>query len=572
VWDSNYKAVYHMANNAANVSVTDSTANGYNGAAVVNTNTKQTAGEIDGALTFNGSSDNVTSSSFQGPADNITLEAWVQPSVVPGTQRVILEGGSSVDFYLRLEISASNHFRTYFGNNGWGSTEGTDSTASVTTSWTHLVGVHDHTANRTSLYVNGTLDINASDAIDPLSSPGLIIGAFTSSGYNFPGVIDEVRVSGTVRSSDWIAAEYHNQNSPGTFYSLGSESGGGGSGAQWYNTGGTWAHRKAITISHTQVSGSASLTNYPMLFSVTDPNLKTVANGGSVGKTDGSDILFTAADGLTKLNHEIELYNGTTGQLVAWVQIPTLSPTADTPLYIYYGNASASNQQNATAVWDSNYKLVMHLNDSSGTVHDSTSNANNGTANSGATYTASGLAAGAYNFNGSGGLVTVPNNASWAGNYSGFTMEVWVKAANFPDYTGFLTVGDWNGTLSLWSYNNTYTAFVITTSYGYCESPASTVPYSNTAFTFLAATFDGTVMTPFVNGTQANQFPPSCPGTMQLGTAPLELGGFQTQKFLPGTLDEVRISAAPRSAGWLATEYNNITSPGTFYTVGGSQP
>ena len=34
---------------------------------------------------------------------------------------------------------------------------------------------------------------------------------------------------------------------------------------------------------------------------------ETVANGGNVGKCDGSDILFTASDGATKLAHEIEI-------------------------------------------------------------------------------------------------------------------------------------------------------------------------------------------------------------------------------------------------------------------------
>jgi methylaspartate ammonia-lyase len=35
-----------------------------------------------------------------------------------------------------------------------------------------------------------------------------------------------------------------------------------------------------------------------------------------------------------------------------------------------------------------------------------------------------------------------------------------------------------------------------------------------------------------------------------------------------GTLDEVRVSSTARSAGWIATEYNNQSSPSTFYTVG----
>src|ERR1700730_14718862 len=101
--------------------------------------------------------------------------------------------------------------------------------------------------------------------------------------------------------------------------------------ATWYNL--SWTNRKSIIVDHTKVSGSSSLNNFPMLFSVTDANLKTVGNGGSVGKSDGTDMLFTASDGVTKLNHELESYNASTGQVIAWVQLSSLSPTADTAIY-----------------------------------------------------------------------------------------------------------------------------------------------------------------------------------------------------------------------------------------------
>jgi hypothetical protein len=84
-------------------------------------------------------------------------------------------------------------------------------------------------------------------------------------------------------------------------YTIGS---GGGNNPAWYNSG--WTNRKPVTISHTHVSGSSNLTNFPVLVSVTDANLKTVANGGFVGKSDGSDILFTLSDGVSKLNHGLE--------------------------------------------------------------------------------------------------------------------------------------------------------------------------------------------------------------------------------------------------------------------------
>ena len=155
-----------------------------------------------------------------------------------------------------------------------------------------------------------------------------------------------------------------------------------------------------------------------MLISVTDANLKTVANGGGVGKSDGTDIVFT------KLDHEIESYNASTGQFIGWVRIPALSPTADTVIYAYYGNASASNQQNATGVWDSNYVGVFHLpNGTTLNANDSSVNAVSLT-NSGAAAT-SGIIDGAGSFNSDLSLgITTGTSMNVNGN---ITMEAWYK-------------------------------------------------------------------------------------------------------------------------------------------------
>jgi hypothetical protein len=49
-----------------------------------------------------------------------------------------------------------------------------------------------------------------------------------------------------------------------------------------------------------------------------------------------------------------------------------------------------------------------------------------------------------------------------------------------------------------------------------------------------------------------------------LGYAPLAWG---INMGLKGTLDEVRIATVPRTAGWIATEFANQSSPSTFYAV-----
>jgi hypothetical protein len=56
-----------------------------------------------------------------------------------------------------------------------------------------------------------------------VASPGAAIARAFGAFY-FNGDVDELRISSTNRSTNWIAAEYNNQSSPGTFITMGSES------------------------------------------------------------------------------------------------------------------------------------------------------------------------------------------------------------------------------------------------------------------------------------------------------------------------------------------------------------
>jgi hypothetical protein len=96
----------------------------------------------------------------------------------------------------------------------------------------------------------------------------------------------------------------------------------------WWHKG--WEYRKKITIDHSKVVNN--LVNFPVLISLdSDYNLAQKA------QDNGNDIVFIDASG-AKLNHEIELFNGSTGELISWVNVTKLSSTEDTILYMYYGN------------------------------------------------------------------------------------------------------------------------------------------------------------------------------------------------------------------------------------------
>src|SRR5207244_12066018 len=121
------------------------------------------------------------------------------------------------------------------------------------------------------------------------------------------------------------------------------------------------AGQRSLTIDHTKVPSTQS--NFTVLVSVTDPALKTVANGGHVANANGYDIGFYAdSGGTTKLKWEVEKYDGTAGNLIAWVKIPSVSSSSDTVFYLMYGDSAINtDQSDPRNTWDSNFKAIWHL-------------------------------------------------------------------------------------------------------------------------------------------------------------------------------------------------------------------
>jgi hypothetical protein len=93
--------------------------------------------------------------------------------------------------------------------------------------WYHFVGTYnkDGGTNNAKLYINGT-EVNQKTVIGSLSVNDLtlVIGRGEQDyGKYCDGIIDEVRVSNATRSPEWVSAEFNNQSSPITFYSLGNQ-------------------------------------------------------------------------------------------------------------------------------------------------------------------------------------------------------------------------------------------------------------------------------------------------------------------------------------------------------------
>ena len=334
-----------------------------------------------------------------------------------------------------------------------------------------------------------------------------------------------------------------------------------------WNSG--WNYRKPITIDFTKVS--ATLTNFPVLISLTDVDLQSKA------QSTGNDIVFTSSDGTTKLSHEIEKYDSATGTLVAWIKVPSLSSTANTVLYMYYGNAAAANQQNAVNTWDANFKAVWHLSqDPGGTgaqMKDSTVNANHGTS-AGAMTSANQVAGKVGDGTNFDGVNDQINLSGFSAITAPWTLEFWIRPVDLDStdrhffnldggaggYPTFDSKNSGQGKVLLWHGGSMYR-------YG---NKAWAAGDNNTWWQLVFVIADTTTPSNwriYLNGADISD-PTMSTGTFSAPSTSGNIGSRGGSFFFKGIMDEVRVSNAVRSAGWVLTEYNNQNSPATFYSVG----
>lgn len=333
----------------------------------------------------------------------------------------------------------------------------------------------------------------------------------------------------------------------------------------WYN--GAWGYRTPFVIDSTKVGGTSSLFNFPVLINVaTSTNFKHTSSGGYVGNATGSDLLFTFNNGTTKLNHEIEKYSSTTGELVAWVQVPTLhsaSQSTSSVLYMYYGNAGVANQQQATSTWESSFKGVWHLGETSSSsgYTDSTVNVEHGTSTGTAfpTATTSGQIAGAQNFDASDDYININDIVT---DFRGpFTLSGWIRPNGWGEDGGGYILSQPNSFLKV-SQENNWLDFGNGDNGTRGTSAGSSISLNN--WQHIAVKYDGSGTLGFyINGTDQTS---DSTLTETDGGSNTVLGG--SIATFGGLLDELRVSNATRSAGWILTEFNNQSTPSAFYLTG----
>lgn len=338
----------------------------------------------------------------------------------------------------------------------------------------------------------------------------------------------------------------------------------------------SYNYRRTLTVDHTKVSGDQ--VNFPVLISTTMVALSTItANGGRALNASGFDIVFTTKSDCSAplLYWDTETYNATTGNMIAWVKAPTLSASVDTTIYMCMGNSSITSYMGVSSnTWDSNFKGVYHFRDGSTLyTNDSTSNGLTLTG-SGTPTAATGKADGGIGINGNNQYASSPNTSDFNFSSSG-TVGGWVNLTNLtsPQGQGHTIVGK----NSQGSDRNGYDFHVMSTGKLFVElsnGGSSIGGQSNGSITAggwhqVEATWDGYKIYFYLDGAQdITSYNQTL--TAVANVYPLVVGrsGEHLYNTLYGTIDEVRMSTTARSSGWIATEYNTMNSPNSFFAMG----
>ncbi|MFX1544487.1 MAG: DUF2341 domain-containing protein, partial [Promethearchaeota archaeon] len=575
VWQTRYQGVWHLGDNPSAAQpppqINDSTDNNNDGTTYgTMVLADKVPGQIGESLDFDGSNDYVdcgNTPSLSVGANDFALSAWFATS--DADVPLAMKGAIGTDAYrYMLSVTGSGTVKAEIDDNS-----GTPGKISIYSPsalndglWHHAVMVR--AGNLLRFYIDGLevptspVDITGYGSIDS-PEPFLMAACDNYDNAGSPNLfastlLDEVRILGITITSEWILAEYRNQNAPSSFYSIGNEA---------LLRPQAFANKKTITVDSSKVL--ADLNDFPLLIDLYDEDLRTKV------QADGDDISFQIGE-LT-LDHEIEIfdqtYNLTHAHLVAWVRIPYLSSAVDTEITMLYGNPDIGNQENPGGVWSSRYAGVWHLSEDTGNALDSTSHGTQGTSSGGVTQGTTGAIGQAYDFDGIDGSVDFGDPADGHLDFgtSSFSYSIWLRVDS--------NTGTWQLPISKGGDTSAIAGYEIETasdasainSWISDGTQARTTTYSPVTFgqwMFVVAVVNRETnrVLIFRDGVETGS-----------GSSLTSFGSLSTAQSLylsrptyelDGAVDEARIALHPLDPNWIYTEYLNQKDPSSFYTVG----
>lgn len=287
----------------------------------------------------------------------------------------------------------------------------------------------------------------------------------------------------------------------------------------------------AIRLSNTTSTQRFELWGGTSYASGTISDINSLRNGIKFGNPTTSstlDLVFSAITGALSGNTVVTLNDGGGDGLVGDIVADTL------------GKITVRNDKGLVGYW--------HFDENtSSTAYDASGSRNNGVLYGSPTW-ASGSSCKAGSCLGLNGSTQYADIGT-PGNYSdNFSLSAWVKHANTSGWDDIISggCGDF-----LFAFNGTTFQFG-----GQCNVPFGMTTYSGNiegAWHYVAATYDGSTVTLYVDGVAVNSAPKS--GVFVPGH--LYIGGGSSERFL-GSVDEVRIYNRALSAQEILDQYDDL--------------
>jgi autotransporter-associated beta strand protein len=228
-------------------------------------------------------------------------------------------------------------------------------------------------------------------------------------------------------------------------------------------------------------------------------------------------------------------------------------------LSVSYPGVQPSYATNGST-WSNGYLGVFHLRETSGQ-HLSSSPGIAPTRSVSATNqgSASGIVGSASSFNGSSNFVNLPD----LGTVPQATVEAWVRLAGTPgsDGAGIVSSDTWSSSLIHFKALSNRAASVAAFNNGTVTSPADALPLgSYTHIAYSVAGSGDNALALYQNGSSVG----TAKGHASNNLTNLNIAREFSNRYLNGTVDEVRVSNVARSAAWMQATHDTIRNPLTF--------
>ena len=245
-WNGNYLAVYHM-NGSSYATCIDSTshANNPTGKRGGPTYQQKIAGSLGYCVYFDGTDDSILLPQvYTGgtPATNYyTISGWIEPSgTTGGNQFVLNQYNAGVGMGLIIDSTGTTAVSNINGS--------TFTTIAITNGHFHYLTSRKD-ATKVYTFKNTSIVADITSFKPSYAATVFNISDRPTSGREFKGYVDEVRLSNISRNDTWLKCDYNTTSSPSTFFSVGSE--------ERYSP---WVNSAPVQINESPVNGTTAVS------------------------------------------------------------------------------------------------------------------------------------------------------------------------------------------------------------------------------------------------------------------------------------------------------------------------